>query len=282
MSHDWNKHLHPDRARDRRRSVPIMAYVGPNGFGKSLAAVYDSMPSLDSGRPVLSTVRLLDWRNPRPCEDGDDCAFPIDHEKGHAAAHPYWQPFRTWTDLLNFEYGDVLMDEMAGVASSRDAVGPPTAVQTFVMKLRKTDICLRWTAPAWARGEKIVREITQGVTDCNGRMPVRDQSGRVWPRNRLFRWNTYDARDFDEFTFGAKETAKVEGRTLAGGWFWGPGSDVFNAYDSTGGVLAVDHVLDSGRCSVCNGKRTPAPCSCAEYVDKRPPRGRRQPEHVHV
>ena len=52
------------RARDARRGLPIHAYVGPNGGGKSLAMVNDTIPSLDAGRPVLSTVRLIDWRAP--------------------------------------------------------------------------------------------------------------------------------------------------------------------------------------------------------------------------
>jgi len=56
-------------ARARRRMYPIHFYVGRNGAGKSLAAVYDTMPDLDAGLPCLSTVRLLDFRNPRPCDD---------------------------------------------------------------------------------------------------------------------------------------------------------------------------------------------------------------------
>ena len=53
-------------ATRQRRGFPIMAYVGPNGGGKSLAMVKDTVPSLRAGRRVLSTVRLLDAATGEP------------------------------------------------------------------------------------------------------------------------------------------------------------------------------------------------------------------------
>src|SRR5438105_3161500 len=60
--------LHNSKKRARRRAYPIHAYVGANGGGKSAGMVWDTLPSLDAGRSVLSTVGLLDYANPRPCE----------------------------------------------------------------------------------------------------------------------------------------------------------------------------------------------------------------------
>ena len=78
-------------ARARRRMYPIHFYVGRNGAGKSLAAVYDTMPDLDAGLPCLSTVRLLDFRNPRPCDD-PNCK-DLEHVRGHQAVHPLYGSF---------------------------------------------------------------------------------------------------------------------------------------------------------------------------------------------
>ena len=49
-----------ERARKMRRGFAIHFYSGKNGGSKSAALVFDTLPDLDAGTPVLSTVRLLD------------------------------------------------------------------------------------------------------------------------------------------------------------------------------------------------------------------------------
>jgi hypothetical protein len=260
-------------ARAVRRGYPIHAYVGPNGSGKSLAAVWDSMPTLDAGRTVLSTVRLLDWRDARPCDD-DACASP-DHET-HRAAHPSFLPLTEWRQLLDAEHCDVLMDEVTGVASSRESSGMPSAVANLLVQLRRRDVVLRWTAPSWSRADKIIRECSQAVTACLGYLPVPDVDGeteRQWRRRRLFRWRTFDASDFEEFTVGKREQM----RPWTKQWFWGPGSEAFDAYDTLDQVLTIGHVLETGRCAHCGGTRRAPACSCADS----PARGARwQPQRL--
>ena len=98
-----------------RRGYPIHAYLGTgNGSGKTLLMVHDSLPSLEAGRPVLSTVRLLDYKNPRQCDD-PTCTFP--GHPNHQAAHPLYIPFKDYQQLLDARDCDVLMDEVTGVAS---------------------------------------------------------------------------------------------------------------------------------------------------------------------
>ncbi|MGV1037944.1 MAG: hypothetical protein ACOYD0_13100, partial [Candidatus Nanopelagicales bacterium] len=70
----------------KRRTVPISAFVGANGSGKSLMAAESLRHSLLAGRPVLSAVRLLD---PLSVE----CVHPEcdadDHgQDGHIPSHP--------------------------------------------------------------------------------------------------------------------------------------------------------------------------------------------------
>lgn len=74
----------------RRRSAPIMGYVGLNGQGKTLCMVRDTLLSLALGRRVLSTVAILDPHTGNP--------------------HPLYEPFRSWQQLHEFRGGDVLLD----------------------------------------------------------------------------------------------------------------------------------------------------------------------------
>jgi hypothetical protein len=215
---------------------------------------------------VLSTVRLLDYVNPRDCEG---CELP-GHEAGHRQAHPLWVPFTEWTQLLEFRFGDVIMDEVTGVASSRDSHAMPTMVANQLVQLRRRDVVLRWTAPNWARADKIIRECSQAVTFCQGRLPVSVQTGedeedRLWRARRLFVWKTYDAADFEDFTTGKREQLQPSTHDL----YWGPGSPTFDAYDTFDSVMTIGTVSDSGRCANCGGRRTAPACSCPDYQHRK-------------
>lgn len=113
--------------------------------------VNDVLPSLAAGRRVVSTVKLLD-------ENGDP--------------HPLWVPLQDFRTLLDVEKCDVLLDEVTGVASSRSgsSVIPP-GVLNVLMQLRRRDVTLSFTAPAWNRAEKVIRECCQSVTLCQGFLP---------------------------------------------------------------------------------------------------------------
>lgn len=262
------------RAVKIRRSLPIRAYIGPNGHGKSLAAVVDLLPSLERGRTVLSTVPLLDWT---AVPDPD--VYALDPDIGLAGAwvhkesgsrwmrpvHPAYVRLTEWSQIMAAENCDVFLDEVAGVASSRAHTNMPAAIEKLLQKLRKGDITLSWTAPSWARADLIIREVTQGVTVAEGYRPEKaEHDGRLWKRNRQFEWITYDASVYTDWTEGKREKA----RCLAKQRFWGPGSDAFNAYDSLGGVDTITSVTDAGRCVSCGGTRRAPACSCAEYVDR--------------
>lgn len=295
------KRHRPDR-RLRRRSFGISAYVGANGGGKSAAMVYDAIPDLEAGRPVLSTVRITDYDNPRDCDD-DRCASNPDRlghyvtaptEEGrlaairnakalfflgeaalqehvetkvigvHAAAHELWIPWSRWDQLLRFNFGRVLADEMTGIASSRESMTLPSEVLNHLQQLRRADIPFAYTCPDWARADKSLREPTQAVTVCSGFYPVEapmlgDQE-RVWKSRRLFRWQTYDARALDKLTEGKITEIGSE----VADWHWGPTSIAFQAYDTFAPVLQVGTSVTTGRCFRCGGKRPDLKCSCAD------------------
>lgn len=267
MSH-W---LRGTSKRSLRRGWPIHGYIGPNGGGKSTAAVWDTLPSLDAGRHVLSTVRLLDFRNPRPCDD-PTCDSP--NHAQHMAAHPLWIPWHSWSQLLEVEHTDVLADEVTGVASSRESSAMPAVIANALVQLRRRDVVLRWTAPSWSRADLIIRECTQAATLCTGFLPVRVKSDdsdddRMWRHRRLFRWLTYDAALLDELNTGRRENLDRWVFDL----HWGPGSEAFQAFDTFDAVTTIGHVSDAGRCMTCGGRRTAPACSCSDY-DRPARRGR--------
>jgi hypothetical protein len=211
-----------ERARQVRRSFPIMSYVGPNGGGKSACMVNDTLPSLRAGRTVLSTVRLID---------------PATGEN-----FPSYVKFESWDQLLDLRDADILMDEMVGIANSRGAMSLDQRVQNILVQLRRRNVVLRWSAPNWARADKIVREVTQAVTECRGMYPDKrlvrageNDAVQLWAPKRLFVWKTYDTIGFEEWSAGKRDKldATVKER------YYGPGSEVFKAYDTLDAVSMV-------------------------------------------
>lgn len=232
-----SKLLSSEFAVQRRRGVPIMAYVGPNGGGKTLCMVNDTLPSLDAGRTVYSTVPLYDVETGEP--------------------HPAYRPFTRWSQLLEAEHADFLMDEVIGIASSRESSSMHAEVQNRLNQLRKADVVLRWTAPSWARADKIIREVTQAVTECRGYMsdgkatrePGAGGQVALWAPRRLFRFRTFDMRDFDEWSAGKRDRVRADVKQ----WFQGPGSRAFGSYRTLDSVERIE-AHDPNKCPQCGGQ----------------------------
>jgi hypothetical protein len=240
----------------RRASYPLHAYIGPNGGGKSLAMVYDTLLSLDAGRTVLSTVRLYD----------------IDGEP-----HPLYVPLTDFRQIVHARHCDVLMDEVTGVASSREHQSMPGQLVNKLVQLRRADVRVRWSTPWYNRADSVLREVTQALTICSGYMGQRVQSDdglSAWKSNRLFSWVTYDAKRFKDFdndepdkrmrTPGGKRI-KPECRQ----WFWrGPNARAANCYDTQEDVLRLSHLDDTGRCIDCGGTRQRPRCTCVSPLER--------------
>lgn len=288
------------RARLKRRAFPIHAYVGPNGTGKSWLMVLDTVPSLLARRFVLSTVRLLDFENPRPCPGGLECDDPDGHYRlatvsipdpaspnavlryrvktgeVHAAAHPYYIPFRDYAQLLDAVDCDILMDEVTGVASSREVASMPVQVANFLVQLRRRNLVLRWTAPSWGRADKIIREVSQAVTLMSARMPtphrsVEGEAPRLWTDKRLFIAQTYDPTVMEEFE--AHRADSIPREIWAA--YWRPNSVTDLAYDTFDAVTALGWANDAGLCMTCGGKRSHPTCKCDDHRGRRGSVGRK-------
>lgn len=264
---DW---LRSEKQRELRRGYAIRAYVGANGGGKTACAVFDLMPSLAAGRKVLSTARLLDFENPRPCDDAD-CDWP--GHPAHGAAHPCWEPLREWPQFLDATNCDVLLDEVAGVASSRSSGSLPFQVARELQKLRKRDVTLSYTGPSFQRCEVIIRECTTLLTLCAGRRPYRvesaDASSRAWVRNRWVKWDSFDAQEFERFSaadgvLSDRRQGKRKFSRKFGQIYRIDGSIIGLAYDSHDAVLSLGWANESGMCLECGGRRSVPKCSCGE------------------
>jgi hypothetical protein len=255
--------------------------------------VYDTLPSLEHGRPVLSTVRLLDYTDPGPCPGYTYCDDPARHEQEvmrfslapadledptaplvrvaeptgtfivHRKAHPLYVRFVDYAQLLSWRDGDVLMDEVTGVASSREVSSMPVQVANYLVQLRRRNVALRWSAPAWGRADKIIREVSQGVTLMSASMPKKapptpDGTPRLWSQRRMFCARTYDPSAVDEFEAHRADDARPE--TTA--FYWGPRSSMFRAYDTLDAVTSLGWANEAGLCMACGGKRTHRKCGC--------------------
>lgn len=266
-----------DWGRVLRRRVPIMAYVGPNGSGKSLMMVHDTLPTLDG----------IEWR----CENADhlhtreDYLDPITGEVGPVTTglrrvlstvrildaqtgdpHRLYEKLTEWSQVLDAEHSDILFDEVTGIANARESAGLPVQVQAAISKQRKVDNLIRLTAPAFARMDKVIREVAQGVTLCKGMLGKRPE-GSLWRQNRLFWVKTYDARDMVEFeaqkvNSPSPQTAAHAPRPQSSALMWGVRCRAFASYDTLGQVSRVGEVLDGGRCAHCGGRRPIPVCRC--------------------
>ena len=256
-------------ARMYRRGSPIRAYLGSgNGSGKSMLMVYDVLPSLDFGREVLSTVRLLDYRNPRPCEDST-CTFP--GHPDHMQAHPNYVPLISYEQLLYAKNTDILLDEVTGVINSREYNKLPAAISNKLVQLRRDNCTLSWTATNWSRCDVIVRELTQTATLI---VPViktkaKEKPGeppKLWRNGQLFYARTFDAALLDEFDARGADLGAMKPK--ANQLFYRPWGFATKAYDTLDPVLALGDANDLGTCITCGGKRQQVKCSCADHLLK--------------
>ena len=248
--------------------APIRAFVGPNGGGKTLAAIVLAVePALASGRPVVATCSI---------------------------EHPNARRLESWRQIPDLRDCVLFLDEISSALPSRGSMAAPAQLVRTINQLRKVDVQLVWTAPNWARADVMLREVTQEVTACRGfigdpyerepgvppwwrplgRKLVDDETDRPvrrsprWPSNCLFRWVTYDAAAFDEFSLHAVKKLRPTERM----WYWRPWHEAHNLYNTLEGVSLLDHVDETGVCVACGGMRRRPPCSCESHPGGRPHR----------
>jgi Zonular occludens toxin (Zot) len=251
-----------------RRSVPISAFIGANGSGKSLMAVEQLRHTLAEGRPVLSAVRLLD---PAALYCENELCDVEGHDEnggaGHVPSHANWVPLRHMSQLLEFKGGDVFLDEVGALVSSRESQSLPPQIAALLQQLRKRDMRLIWTAPSWARADKILREVTMLATVCRG-YGDRTFPDREWRGRRLIHAVSYHASDLEDFEISKVSNPHAPNRPRKQASQWARVSKIpaANFYDTFEPTPTLGFSSLGGTCVQCGGKRTPPRCSCADHA----------------
>ena len=249
------------------QQTPIIAFVGHNGDGKTLAACYWLLPTLQGItwecaepshphtargvtqglRRVLSTVRILDPATGLP--------------------HPLADLLTSYGMMLEDAYHcDLLLDEVQGVADAQDHQSLPAPVRNVIAKMRARDVRIAWTTPDFGNASKRLRTLTQAVVHCKGTHKEL-VPGRLWRSARHFRWAIFDAKLFDEFNHSKANKLDPE----AVQHFWRPGHLVERSYDTLAQVVSLGIAAEGGSsCIGCGGSRTKPKCGCPPDLDAVP------------
>lgn len=277
------------RAFQRLSDMEIVAFVGKNGHGKSAAAV----------AAMMGTLRGIRWKCDEPSHLHND---PVLDDDGNAIAcgpnaksegwryvystveittpagdpHPLYRRLTEWHQVRDAEHCELFLDEVTGIANSRDAMSLPRPVQAKLDKLRKADVRLLLTAPSFQRMDTTLRTIATALVLCRGYLkePRAKDSVAVtaWRRLRMFRCRVFDPNEFEEFHLQSASTNPKKKNRLRAQfvfWWWGPGSEVFRSYSSKGSVARLGAASDAGLCLDCNGKRSIPSCSCDDQPSRR-------------
>lgn len=100
------------------------------------------------------------------------------------------------------------------------------------------------------------------VRDERGRKVARDS---LWPSYRWFRYQTFDAVDFEDWS--ASRIEKL--RPIESRWYrrLKRGGDVCWMYDTSESVELLSHLDDVGVCVSCGGTRSRSKCTCRKSAE---------------
>lgn len=212
------------------RLAPITAFVGANGSGKTMSAI--AYAHRAKGRRVVTNV-----------------------------SGTIFDQFTDVADLAgNIRNTDIVFDE-AGVLFSSRSPSRDVEFLGLVQQLRKYNARLFWTAPAYSRADKILREVTQMVVKCRPVLKHRIADS-VWPSPRIVVNLAFDANDFD--AFGQRITDKAKRAGI--GWLYtNKHVRLFDSFalvgqgDARGGALAVPrHALGAETDRPAKGGKPPS------------------------
>lgn len=247
--------LGSEAAEVQRARYAIHAFIGENGSGKTNLMMRQALRALKRGQTVISTV-------------------PIYSDKAAGVLHPNYVAFDSWKVLKDARNCVIVMDEMTGVANARDTAALPAEIQLILNQLRKRKIKVYWSSPAWEDAQVQIRRVTRAVTLCVGSWSDKaayrsaseensDEFDEAWIPNRLFHAQTYRKGITSDFKLARHQEPDVEE------WYWGPGSESFDAYDTNEETTRLQEAGDAGQCLECFGSRRRDECICEAYTAKK-------------
>jgi len=194
------------------RPEPITAYLGVNGSGKTLSAIaFALVDQRREDRPIVTNV------------------------DGLSVEHYYFDDVEALPDLLA-EVGscNIVMDEAGAMFPSRDGQGKTRAFRVACQQLRKYKSRLLWTAPTFARAEKVCREVTFTAVLCS---PViqRKVKGDPWPSTRLILQKGFNVARLDSSGQQMHTKAKTTGFGLVRTGRW---ERAYDTFATTAGIVS--------------------------------------------
>lgn len=246
----------------------IRAFVGLNGSGKTLG--------------MIDRIVIPAWR------DGRTVVGNLDLDPtGVGCAPELYRPLTSAQELAEVSDCVVVLDEISACLPARLWASLGADLVRELQQLRKRDVVVAWTGPAWSNCEKVLRDVTQLVTLCRGSLPdrwVREDSiewfpkalldddgrripaSRDWPPNRLIRMASYAREDFDDFE---AHRARSKLRARHRGIIWRPLCEAQRCYRTQQQVPLLDNLNDyGGTCLRCGGTRPARPkCACSKAAE---------------
>lgn len=203
--------------------TPITAYLGVNGSGKSLSAIAFALRDFErKGRPLLTNMVGLSV----PHHHIDEVADLPDLMRSIASTHISEKTGRP----LGM---NIVLDEAGAMFSSRDAGPQKKAFEKTVQQLRKYRARLLWTAPTFARADKILREVTFTAVLCTPlwKKTVADDP---WPSTRLILQKAFDVSRLDTSSTSMNKNAKAQGFGFVRTGRW---QDAFDSFATADGSM---------------------------------------------
>lgn len=203
--------------------TPITAYLGVNGSGKSLSAIAFALRDLErKGRPLLTNMVGLS----APHFHVDEVGELPDLMRRMADEHVSPKTGRP----LGM---NIVLDEAGAMFSSRDASKEKKAFEKTVQQLRKYRARMLWTAPTFARADKILREVTFMAILCTP-LHQRNVPDDPWPSTRLILQKGFDVSRLDTSSTSINRNAKAKGFGFVRTARW---QDAFDSFATADGAM---------------------------------------------
>lgn len=203
--------------------TPITAYLGVNGSGKSLSAIAFAIRDFErKGRPLVTNMVGLAVEHHHVSEVAELPDLMRDLAMGHTSE-------KTGRPIgMN-----IVLDEAGAMFSSRDAGPQKKAFEKTVQQLRKYRARLLWTAPTFARADKILREVTFTAVLCTP-LVKRAVPDDPWPSTRLIYQKSFDVSRLDTSSTSMNKNAKATGFGFVRTGRW---QDAFDSFATADGSM---------------------------------------------
>lgn len=179
---------------------PITAYLGVNGSGKSMSAVAFAIRDHERrDRPLITNMVGLsvEHLHVESVEELPDLMLAVAREhRSPRTGNPVGM--------------NIVLDEAGAMFSSRDASKEKKAFEKTVQQLRKYRARLLWTAPTFARADKILREVTFMAVLCQP-LIKRAVPDDPWPSTRFVVQKSFDVSRLDTSSTSMNRNARATG-----------------------------------------------------------------------